>query len=82
MHNTPRYLKVQGHDGLVRDTATNAILNINNAEYENYLKQREMTEKKEAQLQLISQNTEDIISMKNDLQELKSLIYQLLNTKG
>lgn len=75
MHN--KYLKVQGYEGLVRDTSTGAIINTNRTELDNYLRQKEINEQKNLQL---SQNTEDINSMKNDLQELKSLIYQLLNT--
>ena len=76
MHNA-KYLKVQGYEGLVRDTSTGAIINTNRTELDNYLRQKEINEQKNLQL---SQNTEDINSMKNDLQELKSLIYQLLNT--
>jgi hypothetical protein len=75
VHN--KYLKVQGYEGLVRDTSTGAIINTNRTELDNYLRQKEINEQKNLQL---SQNTEDINSMKNDLQELKSLIYQLLNT--
>jgi hypothetical protein len=76
VHNA-KYLKVQGYEGLVRDTSTGAIINTNRTELDNYLRQKEINEQKNLQL---SQNTEDINSMKNDLQELKSLIYQLLNT--
>ena len=30
------YLKVKGHDGLVRDISNGAIINTNNAEYDRY----------------------------------------------
>ncbi len=36
-----KFLKVAGHDGLVRDTSTGAILNTNTSHYNNYMKQRE-----------------------------------------
>ena len=77
MHN--RFLKVQGHEGLVRDTSTGAIINTNRAEYENYLRQKQIIEQRELQ---ISKQSEDINNMKTEIQELKSLIYQLLDTKG
>lgn len=76
MHNA-KYLKVQGYEGLVRDTSTGAIINTNRTELDNYLRQKEIVEQRDLQ---ISKNTEDINNIKNDLHEIKSLIYQLLNT--
>jgi len=76
VHNA-KYLKVQGYEGLVRDTSTGAIINTNRTELDNYLRQKEIVEQRDLQ---ISKNTEDINNIKNDLHEIKSLIYQLLNT--
>jgi hypothetical protein len=78
VHNQ-RYLKVQGHEGLVRDTSTGAIINTNKSELDNYLRQRAIAEQKDLQ---ISKQAEDINNMKEEIQEIKSLIYQLLDTKG
>jgi hypothetical protein len=78
VHNQ-RYLKVQGHEGLVRDTSTGAIINTNKSELDNYLRQRAIAEQKDLQ---ISKQAEDINNMKEEIQEIKSLIYQLLDAKG
>ena len=69
------YLKVLGHNGLVRDTSSGAIINTNRTEYEEYMARvREAEERENA----ISQHTIEINNMKNELQEIKSLILQLL----
>jgi hypothetical protein len=70
-------LKVAGHDGLVRDSS-GAIINTNKEEQKRYLQRRELAKKQKDQL---SNNTEEINNMKNELQEIKSLILQLLEKK-
>lgn len=72
------YLKVQGHDGLVRDISTGAIINTNRTEYETYMSRKKMADQRELE---ISQHTEDINILKNELQDIKSLILQLLHKK-
>jgi len=72
------FLKVEGHASLVRDTATGAILNNNRTEYEEYLFQKKKTETREAE---ISQHTEDINNIKNELSDIKKLLQQLVSTK-
>ena len=72
------FLKVEGHASLVRDTATGAILNNNRTEYEEYLHQKRKTEAREAE---ISQHTEDINNIKNELSDIKQLLLQLVSTK-
>jgi hypothetical protein len=72
------FLKVEGHASLVRDTATGAILNNNRTEYEEYLFQRKKNEAREAE---ISQHTEDINNIKNELSDIKQLLKQLVSTK-
>jgi wobble nucleotide-excising tRNase len=72
------FLKVEGHASLVRDTATGAILNNNRTEYEEYLFQKKKTETREAE---ISQHTEDINNIKNELSDIKQLLQQLVSTK-
>lgn len=70
------FLKVLGHNGLVRDTSSGAIINTNKTEYEEYMARvREAEERENA----ISQHTIEINNMKNELQEIKSLILQVLN---
>jgi uncharacterized protein YqfB (UPF0267 family) len=73
------YLKVTGHDGLVRDTSNGAIINSNKVEYEKYLKQKQVAEQRKLQLDKISEHSEQIQNIKTELGEIKSLILQLLN---
>jgi predicted transcriptional regulator len=72
------FLKVQGHASLVRDTSTGAILNNNRTEYEEYLDRKRKAEAREAE---ISQHTEDINNIKNELSDIKQLLQQLVSTK-
>ena len=72
------FLKVEGHASLVRDTATGAILNNNRTEYEEYLDRKRKAEAREAE---ISQHTEDINNIKNELSDIKKLLLQLVSTK-
>ena len=78
MHNV-RYLKVEGHTGLVRDTLTGAILNTNKTEYENYLRQKEAVEKRMLETKQISQHTEEINNIKTELSEIKQMLLLLLD---
>jgi CHASE3 domain sensor protein len=71
------FLKVEGHASLVRDTTTGAILNNNRTEYEEYLDRKKKADAREAE---ISQHTEDINNIKNDLSDIKKLLQQLLTT--
>lgn len=70
------YLKVLGHEGLVRDVSTGAILNTNRTEYDEYMARQRKHEEREAE---IKKHSEDINSIKNDLDEIKSLILKVLN---
>jgi hypothetical protein len=73
-----QFLKVQGHASLVRDTTTGAIINNNRTEYEEYLYRKKQVEHRDAQ---ISQHTDDIINIKNELSDIKMLLQQLVSTK-
>ena len=72
------FLKVEGHASLVRDTATGAILNNNRTEFDEYLDRKRRSEAKDAE---ISQHTEDINNIKNELSDIKQLLQQLVSTK-
>ena len=70
------FLKVLGHNGLVRDTSSGAIINTNKTEYDEYMARvREAEERENA----ISQHTIEINNIKNELQDIKSFILQILN---
>jgi len=64
-----RYLKVEGHSYLVRDTMSNAIINQNEAEYNQYKQLRKIKDNEQERLD----------KLENDLGELKDLLRQLLD---
>jgi len=70
------YLKVQGHSGLVRDTSSGAIINTNKAEYQEYMERVRASDEKD---NLLSQHTVEINNIKNELQDIKVLLIQLVN---
>ena len=70
-----KYLKVESDHGLLRDVSNNAIVNNNFNEYEQFLQVSKLkyNEKKE-----IADLKSDVDSMKNDLEEIKSLLKSLV----
>ena len=70
------YLKVSGHDGLVRDTTNGAIINTNMVDYNNYMKTREVALARQRQ---VSQQAEEINNIQQAISEIKALLTQLLN---
>jgi predicted transcriptional regulator len=70
------YLKVLGHDGLVRDSSSGAIVNTNRAEYEQYMETKRRLDERENK---ISQHSNEINNIKTELQEIKGLLLQLIN---
>jgi hypothetical protein len=70
------YLKVQGHSGLVREISSGAIINTNKTEYEEYMERVRLAQEQE---NLLSQHTAEINNIKNELQDIKHLLLQLIN---
>lgn len=70
------YVKVAGHDGLVRDTSNKAIVNTNTADYQRYVNQRDAQSARQAQ---IERHEVDINEIKQDLTEIKQMLLALLN---
>ena len=62
-------IPVEGHKGLYRDENSNAIVNCNDYEYQEYLKLKNesLNEKQE------------IENLKNELSEIKQLLKDLIN---
>jgi hypothetical protein len=75
-HIVTEYLKVAGHDGLVRDVSNRAIVNTNTADYQRYINQRTAQASRQAQ---IDRHETDIIEIKSDLTEIKHMLLALLN---
>jgi len=70
------FSKVDGHDNLVRDEQTQAILNVNMVEYKNYLEQKRV---KEIEFEKIQSLENEVNSMKSDLDEIKNLLRSMIN---
>ena len=68
--------KVEGHEHLIRDENTNAILNTNSVEYNNYLSLRA---KKRHGSERIDNMENDLKSLKDDINEIKTLLRALSN---
>lgn len=70
------YLKVEGHNDLFRDPQTNSIINANMAEYQQYLTRRSL---KNEETQRINNLESDVSGIKDDLNEIKTLLRSLIN---
>jgi len=69
-------MKVEGHSNLIRDESSNAILNVNSSEYNQYLSQRA---KRKQGGERIDNMENDLKSLKDDINEIKSLLRALSN---
>lgn len=70
------YLKVEGHNNLIRDPDTNSIINTNMSEYEQYLARRKTKVEENQKVQNLE---EELASMKSDIDEIKFLLRSLVN---
>ena len=68
--------KVKGHEHLIRDENTNAILNTNSSEYNQYLSLRA---KRKQGSERIDNMENDLKSLKDDINEIKTLLKALSN---
>ena len=70
------HIKVEGHKGLYRDSKTNSIVNKNNLEYNEYMSGKDKRMKESEKGNTIE---DDLSRMKNEIQEIKSLLKELVN---
>jgi len=68
-------IPVEGDNYLFRDMNTNAIVNTNQSEYETYLSRKKFQESEKNRIGIIEH---EVSSIKNDLDEIKSLLKILL----
>ena len=61
------YIKVEGHDGLVRDEITGAIINLDDSAIAARRKSKQL-----------SSALDDINMLKNEISEIKSLLRELV----
>lgn len=71
-----KYLKVKGHNNLIRDPNTKAIINTNMSEYQQYLSNRDLKNEENQKIQNIEQ---DLANVRSDLDEIKFLLRSLIN---
>ena len=67
---------VKGHRDLARDPETNTIVNVNNSEYDQYVAKRKAKSEKNQKVQTME---EDLANVKSELNEIKSLLKELIN---
>ncbi len=67
--------KIEGHGDLARDPETNSIVNVNSSDYKQYIDRKKLKEKKNQKTQTIE---EDLTKLKGEIQEIKSLLKELL----
>ena len=72
------FLKVEGHENLIRDSHSGAIISTDDAAFNAYMKKRKEDAKKN---QLLKQQAEEIQSLKSDMQEIKEMLNVLLKGK-
>ncbi len=70
------YIKVSGHNGLVRDPETNSIINTNMSEYNEYISMREVKNKENQKVEKIE---DEVAGIKDDINEIKLLLKELIN---
>ena len=70
------FYELEGNKDLARDPNTNAIVNVNGLDYSQYLSTRSVKSEKNQKLQTVEQ---DLANMKGELDEIKSLLKELLN---
>ena len=68
--------KVKDQSDLARDPQTGSIVNVNNLDYEKYVASRKVNNPKTKQVTSIE---EDLVNLKNEMNEIKSLLKELVN---
>ena len=72
----PDLIPVEGKDGWFRDPETNAIVNCNRTEYDNYMAAYNARQKKNEKFETLQ---DDVDALKSDLGEIKNLLKSLVN---
>ena len=70
------YYGVKGHVDLLRNSETGAIVNSNSLDYEKYISRRDA---KKAQVQQSDNIEQDLANLKNEMNEIKSLLKELVS---
>ena len=70
------YIKVEGHNNLVRDIKSNAIVNTSKSEFQLYMKR---TRERNLQGDKLRNVCKEINNLKSELREIKSLLTKVLS---
>ncbi len=70
------FYEMEGHKDLARDPETGAIVNVNTLDYTQYLSRRDVKTEKNQKVQTME---EDLANVKSELNEIKSLLKELLH---
>tara|TARA_Y200000002_G_scaffold21983_1_gene16725 strand:+ start:3170 stop:3391 length:222 start_codon:yes stop_codon:yes gene_type:complete len=68
-------VKVEGHEHLIRDTSSNAIINTNVSEYQMYMQR---VKSREQQGDQIRHAVKEINNLKSELREIKDLLKEIV----
>ena len=69
------FIKVKNQPNLMRDPSSNAILNDNQSDYDEYIARREAANKEKEKS---SNMEEDLANLKGEINEIKSLLKELV----
>ena len=72
------HLKVEGHNNLVRDRRTGAILNTNKTEIQRARTQKIVQKEKEHQLLTL---TNEVDTLRDDVKLIKEMLFRLVEDK-
>ena len=67
-----RYVPVKGHSGLVRDTETNALINVDKSAIQQAREKKELRRKKKREEQELKQR---VSSLETDISDIKKIIH-------
>lgn len=70
-----RYVPVKGHSGLVRDTESNALINVDKTAIQNAREKKELRRKKRQEDQELHQRVE---SIESDINEIKKMLEMIV----
>tara|TARA_R100000458_G_C8236209_1_gene216512 strand:+ start:818 stop:1042 length:225 start_codon:yes stop_codon:yes gene_type:complete len=68
--------RVKDHNGLVKNTENNSIVNENKSEFQSYIENRKRLSSQNEKVDELEQNVQEI---KNDLNDIKDLLKKLAN---
>lgn len=71
MRSINKFAKVEGHESLMRDMSSHAILSTNEEEYQAYRRSRDV----------VKRQSKEIEQLRSDMQDIKEMLSALLKGK-